>query len=78
MSSQMTNATVANKAVEITAGDYTLRASTSKVTFDGFLKLYNETDEEDNAPKEKIPDLNFNLQKSHPEAALYSAASKIF
>ena len=58
MSSQMTNATVANKAVEISAGDYTLRASTSKVTFDGFLKLYNETDEEDNAPKEKIPDLN--------------------
>ena len=58
MSSQMTNATVANKAVEISAGDYTLRASTSKVTFDGFLKLYNENDEEDNAPKEKIPDLH--------------------
>ena len=57
MSSQMTNATIANKAVEITAGDYTLRASTSKVMFDGFLKLYNETADEDDAPKEKIPDL---------------------
>ncbi len=57
MSSQMTNAQVANKSVEIEAGDYTLRASTSKVTFDGFLKLYNETAEEDDAPKEKIPDL---------------------
>lgn len=57
MSSQMTNATIANKSVEITAGDYTLRASTSKVMFDGFLKLYNETADEDNAPKEKIPDL---------------------
>ena len=52
MSSQMTNATIANKSVEITAGDYTLRASTSKVMFDGFLKLYNETADEDNAPKE--------------------------
>lgn len=60
MSSQMTNAQVANKAVEIAAGDYTLRASTSKVTFDGFLKLYNETAEEDAAPKEKIPDLDKN------------------
>lgn len=58
MSSQMTNATVANKAVEISAGDYTLRASTSKVIFDGFLKLYNETADEDEQPKEKIPDLN--------------------
>lgn len=58
MSSQMTNATIANKAVEIAAGDYTLRASTSKVMFDGFLKLYNETADEDAQPKEKIPDLN--------------------
>ena len=61
MSSQMECATVANKAVEITAGDYTLRASTSKVTFDGFLKLYNDTlDEDENKEKEveKIPDLN--------------------
>jgi DNA topoisomerase-1 len=61
MSSQMTNAQVANKAVEIAAGrgqsasDYTLRVSTSKITFDGFLKLYNEDEE---APEErKIPDL---------------------
>ncbi len=59
MSSQMTNAQVANKAVEITAGDYTLRASTSKVTFDGFLKLYTETEEKENEKGEiaKMPDL---------------------
>ena len=44
MSSQMTPADVANKTVEITAGDYTLKAGTSKVTFDGFLKVYNDAD----------------------------------
>lgn len=61
MSSQMESATVANKAVEIASGDYTLRASTSKVTFDGFLKLYNDTPDEDGKGEqevEKIPDLN--------------------
>ncbi len=58
MSSQMTCAEVANKSVDISAGDYTLRASTSKITFDGFLKLYNEAEENDAALKEKIPDLN--------------------
>ncbi|MBR1753447.1 type I DNA topoisomerase [bacterium] len=56
MSSQMANATVANKAVEITAGDYTLRVSTSKITFDGFLKLYDDSDEEEKE-KSKMPDL---------------------
>ena len=56
MSSQMTEAHVANKAVEIAADDYTLRTSTSKILFDGFLKLYNEDDEEE---KEiKMPDLH--------------------
>ena len=56
MSSQMSNAEIANKSIEITAGDYTLRAGTSKVTFDGFLKLYNDNDEE-KAEDSKIPDL---------------------
>ncbi|MDR1168180.1 MAG: type I DNA topoisomerase [Heliobacteriaceae bacterium] len=54
MSSQMTNAKVANKSVEISAGEYTLRVSTSKILFDGFLKLYNESEEE---VENKIPDL---------------------
>ncbi len=56
MSSQMTNAQVANKTVEISAGDYILRASTSKITFDGFLKLYND-DEDEPQESKKIPDL---------------------
>ena len=58
MSSQMTPAEVANKTVEITAGDYTLKAGTSKVTFDGFLKVYNDADEDEQEAEAKIPDLN--------------------
>ena len=57
MSSQMANAEVANKSLEIKAGDYTLKAGTSKVTFDGFLKLYNDADEQDKDAGAKIPDL---------------------
>ncbi len=57
MSSQMANAEVANKSIEIKAGDYTLKAGTSKVTFDGFLKLYNDADEQEQDADAKIPDL---------------------
>ena len=57
MSSQMSNAEVANKSLEIKAGDYTLKAGTSKVTFDGFLKLYNDADEQEKDADAKIPDL---------------------
>lgn len=57
MSSQMSNAEIANKSIEIKAGDYTLKAGTSKVTFDGFLKLYNDADEQDKDADAKIPDL---------------------
>lgn len=57
MSSQMTSAEVANKTIEITAGDYTLKAGTSKVTFDGFLKVYNDSDEDEQKDEAKIPDL---------------------
>ena len=58
MSSQMANAEFANKSIEIQAGDYTLKAGTSKVTFDGFLKLYNDSeDEKEKIEDAKIPDL---------------------
>ncbi|MBR6127663.1 topoisomerase DNA-binding C4 zinc finger domain-containing protein, partial [bacterium] len=58
MSSQMAPATIANKTIDITAGDYNLKAGTSKVTFDGFLKLYNDAEEEEQEAEAKIPDLN--------------------
>ena len=57
MSSQMAPATVANKTVEIEAGDYTLKAGTSKILFDGFLKLYNDAEEDEKEADAKIPDL---------------------
>ncbi len=58
MSSQMSPAEIANKTIEIASGDYTLRAGTSKVMFDGFLTLYNDSEEdEDKATDAKIPDL---------------------
>ena len=46
MASQMQNATISNTSITISADDYGLKASTSHVVFDGFLKLYNEDDED--------------------------------
>ncbi|MCM1338082.1 MAG: type I DNA topoisomerase [Muribaculaceae bacterium] len=58
MSSQMAPAEIANKTIEINSGDYTLRAGTSKVMFDGFLTLYNDSEDgDDKASDAKIPDL---------------------
>lgn len=71
MSSQMSNAEVANKSMEIKAGDYTLKAGTSKITFDGFLKLYNDAEEEEKDVDSKIPDLDkgdkVNCKKVNPK-----------
>ena len=55
ISSQMENAKVKNTSVDIEAGDYLFKTGTSKVVFDGFLKVYNENDDEPDASK--IPDL---------------------
>ncbi len=58
MSSQMAPVIVANKTIDIKAGDYNLKAGTSKIMFDGFLKLYNDAEEEEQEKEAKIPDLN--------------------
>lgn len=69
MSSQMANAKVTNTSVEIQAGDYTLRLGAGKVTFDGFLKIYCENEEELN--KKTIPDFtkgeNLPCKKVNPK-----------
>ena len=58
MSSQMSNAEFDNKSIEISAGNYTLKAGTSKIVFEGFLKLYNDNDDEkEKIEPSKIPDL---------------------
>jgi DNA topoisomerase-1 len=70
MSSQMANALVDNKSVEISAGDYTLRVGTSVITFDGFLKLYDDN-EDDSNEKNQMPDLKkgdkLNCKKVNPK-----------
>lgn len=54
--SQMSNANVANTTVDIAAGDYTLKVGASKILFDGFLKVYAETEEDGEDLTKKIPD----------------------
>lgn len=54
MSSQMQNASIANTSIDIKAGDYTFKAGTSSIIFDGFLKLYSEDDDE---AKKSIPEM---------------------
>lgn len=60
ISSQMTESILAQTTVDITAGDYLFRASTTKVMFDGYAIFYNaETDKEEEKDKEcKIPQLS--------------------
>ncbi len=55
VASQMENAAVKNTTVDIEAGDYLFKAGVSKITFDGYLKVYNEADEKEDTSK--IPDL---------------------
>jgi len=57
MSSQMAPAEIANKTIDIKAGDYNLKAGTSKILFDGFLKVYNDAEEDEQEADAKIPDL---------------------
>ena len=57
MSSQMAPAEIANKTIDIKAGDYNLKAGTSKILFDGFLKLYNDAEDDEKEADAKIPDL---------------------
>jgi len=69
IASQMENAKVKNTSVDIEAGDYLLKTGTSKVVFDGFLKVYNENDDEPDSSK--IPDLKqgdeVKLEKINPK-----------
>lgn len=55
IASQMENAKVKNTSVDIDANDYTFKTGTSKIEFDGFLKVYNDSDED--VDQSKIPDL---------------------
>ena len=70
IASQMENAKVKNTSVDITAGDYLFKTGTSKVVFDGFLKIYNDAEDELES-QSKIPDLeqgdDVKLEKVDPK-----------
>jgi len=54
MASQMENAKIKNHTVDIEADDYIFKIGSSKVEFDGFLKVYADEAEQE---KMKFPDL---------------------
>lgn len=62
---QMESANVESTNVSVSAGDYTLKASGSVITFEGFLKVYSEVkDNSDNSnDNSKIPVGLFEKQK---------------
>ena len=68
MASQMSNAQVKNLTVDIAANDYIFKIGSSKVVFDGFLKVYQDDEEE---VIQKFPELEvgdeLELVKLNPE-----------
>lgn len=68
MASQMETAKVKNITIDIAAGNYIFKVGSSKVEFDGFLKVYQDDEEEVVA---KYPDLKIGdelkLNKLSPE-----------
>ena len=69
IASQMEKEKKKNTSVDIEAGDYLFKTGTSKIVFDGFLKVYNDSDDEQD--QSKIPDLQqgdeVKLQKIDPK-----------
>lgn len=55
IASQMQSASVTTISVEVEAAKHTFRASSSKITFDGFLIVYDDREEEEKT--DAIPDL---------------------
>jgi len=55
VSSQMTEALMAQTAVDIMAGDYLFRASTTKVIFDGYMVIYDVDTEKEEKKEGRMP-----------------------
>jgi len=64
LASQMSSAVVDTTTVDITAGEYTFRATGSVVKFPGFMKVYTES--QDNGDKEEAGSLPADLEKGSP------------
>lgn len=57
VSSQMTSAILDTMQIDIKAGQYIFKASGSKIRFDGFLVLYEESVDENQEEEEILPEL---------------------
>ncbi len=70
VSSQMSNAQVKVMTITIDAADYTFRVGSSKIEFEGFLKVYQNSEDEPTV-KNQLPDMQENdvleLNKIIPE-----------
>lgn len=58
LASLMTDAIIEDTKVNIMANDYLFNLNGEKVVFDGYLKIYEETNIDQEQEVEKIPDLN--------------------
>lgn len=71
ISSQMGNAVISNKTIEIKGLDYIFKVGTSKIIFDGFLKVYGLNYDDNENIETKLPELNkddiVNLEKLIPK-----------
>ncbi len=69
VASQMENASVKNTTIDIEADDCLFKAGMSKITFEGYLKVYNEDDSKEDSSK--LPDLkegdNLKLKEIMPK-----------
>lgn len=59
VASRMASAIFDSVKVDIKNGDYTFRANGSKLKFDGFLKLYNSSDKDDESFLPELKKMNF-------------------
>lgn len=68
VASQMSSALYETITVKINAGDYIFKTSGSKITFEGFLKLYKSTDDEKDTilPELKVKE-ELKLNKMEPQ-----------
>jgi DNA topoisomerase-1 len=73
VASEMSPALFENTTVSITGGEFLFRATEAKLLFDGYLRVYQESEEENGEKEEKtkLPELEvkerLNLLKLHPK-----------
>ena len=75
--SRMANAKYETTTVNIAAGDYTFRVSTSKVAFDGFMLAYTEADDEKQEKQVLLKSIDKDTKHFTQPPAHYTEASLV-